>query len=95
MKESARDLHDRSRWTKEDNVCRSQEDWLDKEQLERENEVDGENIYSPERKKKLRAERPGEKPPERTRISTKALLSKAVSKLFMSSCKQEWLQSNS
>jgi hypothetical protein len=34
-KESARDLPDRSRWTKEENVRRSEQDRSDKEELER------------------------------------------------------------
>jgi hypothetical protein len=46
--------------------------------LKRENEVDGENVFSPKRQKKLRAERPGEKTHERKRSRTKALLSKTV-----------------
>jgi hypothetical protein len=77
-KESARDLSDRSRWTKEENVRRSEQERSDKEELERDNEVDGDNVYSPKRQKNLRAERPREKPPERTRSRTKALLSKTV-----------------
>jgi hypothetical protein len=77
-KESARDLPDRSRWTKEENVRRNEQDRSDKEKLERENEVDGDNVYSPKRQKKLRVERSGEKPPERTKSRTRALLSKTV-----------------
>jgi hypothetical protein len=59
-------------------VRRSEQDRSDKEEFERENEVDRDNVCSPKRQKKLRAEPPGEKLPERTRSRTTALLSKTV-----------------
>jgi hypothetical protein len=45
--ESARGLPDKGTWTKERNVRRSDQDRTEKEDMEMENEVDGENVYSP------------------------------------------------
>jgi hypothetical protein len=78
MSESARGLPDKGRWTKEGNVRRCDQDRTEKEDMEIANEVNGENACSPKRQKNLRMEQPGEKPPERTRSRTRALVSQMV-----------------
>jgi hypothetical protein len=59
-------------------VRRSDQGRTENEDMEMQNELDGENLYSPKRQKKQRTERSGEKTPERTRSRTRALYSKTV-----------------
>jgi hypothetical protein len=76
MKECTRRIRDSSR-NKDGNERKSDVMWSEDGDMEIGNDIEGGNAYSPKRQK-MRTERPGEKPPERTRSRTRTLLSKTV-----------------